>query len=247
MAIPKIIHYCWFGESEIPVESQNYIDEWKRLCPDYKFIRWDESNYDVHKNRYISEAYKLKKWAFVSDFARLDIVNTFGGIYLDVDVQLLKNLDKFLDYKSFWGIEKNFDKRLFVANGLGFGSEKNNEIINELLLLYEKFDINGEDITFSPCPEFQLTTFQKFGFKQKNKIQNCNGNIIFSTKYFSPKNFFGKIKLKKQTVSIHHYHASWTDNRNKELMTYFRCVNLFGEYIGERIFQIIKRVGGFKA
>ena len=230
MSIPKIIHYCWFGKSELPAESQGFIDEWKKICQDYKFIRWDESNYDINKNRYIKEAYKRKKWAFVSDYVRLDVVNTYGGIYLDVDVQLIKNFDDFLKYKSFWGIEKNFDNKLFVNNGLGFGAEKNNVILKDLLHLYERYDLDNDDISFIPCTNYQLDVFCKYGFRQKNIIQNLDNNMIFSTQYFSPKNFFGKIKIKKHTVSIHHFYASWLEKSEIDI-AYYRLVNIFGYFI----------------
>ena len=91
MAIPKVIHYCWFGDGQIPEENQAYIDEWKMICPDYRIIKWDESNYDVNKVAFMREAAAAKNWAFIADYARFDIINTYGGIYLDVDVQLLKD------------------------------------------------------------------------------------------------------------------------------------------------------------
>ena len=91
--IPKKIHYCWFGGNPMPEKDKKCIESWKRYCPDYEIIRWDESNYDVSKNRYMKEAYEEKKWGFVPDYARLDIIYNEGGIYLDTDVELVKNLD----------------------------------------------------------------------------------------------------------------------------------------------------------
>ena len=91
--IPKKIHYCWFGGNPLPDSVKNCIDSWKKFCPNYEIIEWNESNYDVHKIPYISEAYKNKKYAFVSDYARLDIIYNEGGFYLDTDVELIKSLD----------------------------------------------------------------------------------------------------------------------------------------------------------
>lgn len=88
--IPKIIHYCWFGGAEIPEHDKKCIESWKKYCPDYQIIRWDESNYDYKKNPYMKEAYEAKKWGFVPDFARLDIVYEHGGIYLDTDVEIIR-------------------------------------------------------------------------------------------------------------------------------------------------------------
>ena len=94
MPIPKQISYCWFGHNPLPKKVEKCIESWKKHCPDYEIIRWDESNYDVTKNQYIREAYEAKKWAFVSDYARLDVIYQYGGIYLDMDVELIKDFEK---------------------------------------------------------------------------------------------------------------------------------------------------------
>ena len=91
--IPKVIHYCWFGGNEMSELEKKCIESWKTQCPDYEIIRWDETNYDVTKNLYMQQAYAAKKWAFVSDYARLDILYQHGGIYLDTDVELLQSLN----------------------------------------------------------------------------------------------------------------------------------------------------------
>ena len=91
--IPKIIHYCWFGKNSIPDKYKNWMESWKKYCPDYEIIEWNESNYDIKKNKYMRQAYESQKWGFVPDYARIDIINTYGGIYLDTDVELIKNMD----------------------------------------------------------------------------------------------------------------------------------------------------------
>ena len=78
--IPKVIHYCWFGGNPIPEKDRRYIEGWKEKCPDYEIIEWNERNYDVSKNKYMAQAYEEKKWGFVSDYARLDLVYQYGGI-----------------------------------------------------------------------------------------------------------------------------------------------------------------------
>lgn len=99
--IPKKIHYCWFGRNPLPELARRCIESWKKYCPDYEIIEWNEDNYDINKIPYVKEAYQAKKWAFVTDYVRLDVVNKFGGIYLDTDVELLKSLDSLLKYKAF--------------------------------------------------------------------------------------------------------------------------------------------------
>jgi len=125
MSIPKIIHYCWFGNNELTQSALDCINSWKKYCPDYTIIRWDETNFDVNKYVFTKEAYEMKKWAFVSDVARLDIIYNNGGIYLDTDVELIRNIDSLLKDELFIG----FENKEYVANGLGFGAVKGNEII----------------------------------------------------------------------------------------------------------------------
>ena len=101
LVIPKKIHYCWFGSQKMPEYFKENIETWRRYCPDYEIIEWNEKNYDVSKNDYMYQAYQYNKWGFVPDYARLDIINTYGGIYLDTDVQILKPFDVLLQYGFF--------------------------------------------------------------------------------------------------------------------------------------------------
>ena len=100
--IPKKIHYCWVGGTAKPKSVQYCIDSWKKYCPDYEIIEWNEDNYDFSKNRYMKEAYDNKKWGFVPDYARLDIIYQHGGIYMDTDVEMVANLDDLLEYEGFF-------------------------------------------------------------------------------------------------------------------------------------------------
>ena len=99
MSIPKVIHYCWFGKGEMPKIAKKCIKSWEKYCPDYEIICHNEDNFDLSQNRYMREAYEAKKWAFVSDFARLKIIYDHGGIYLDTDVELIKPIDDLLENK----------------------------------------------------------------------------------------------------------------------------------------------------
>ena len=122
--IPKIIHYCWFGNKNKPAIFESCIKSWKKYCPDYKIIEWNEKNFDVNQNRFMKEALSKKQFAFVSDCARLLIIKEFGGIYLDIDVELIKPIDSLLKYDFFAGL----DERGLCNTGEGFGAVANNEI-----------------------------------------------------------------------------------------------------------------------
>ena len=114
MSIPKVIHYCWFGGNPLPKSAKKCIDSWKKYCPDYKIIRWDESNFDINCTPYCEKLYNEKRWAFLSDYARLKIIYENGGIYFDTDVELVKPLDDLLHNQCFMGIDTTF----LVSNGL---------------------------------------------------------------------------------------------------------------------------------
>ena len=113
--MPKYVHKC--------------IQSWKKFCPDFQIIRWDETNYDIEKNEFVRQAYSAKKWAFVSDYARIDILYNHGGIYLDTDVELIKPLDELLYQNAFVGV----DATHLISLGLGFGAVKGCKIIENLL------------------------------------------------------------------------------------------------------------------
>src|SRR5574344_1059503 len=103
MAIPKIIHYCWFGNNPKSEEIQKYINSWKTYMPDYEIIEWNESNFDVNKLKYTKQAYEMKKYAFVSDVARIEALYEYGGIYFDTDVEVFKSFDNKLNNSCVLG------------------------------------------------------------------------------------------------------------------------------------------------
>ena len=153
--IPKIIHYCWFGKNKYPAIVQKCVASWHKYCPDYEIKLWNEDNYDVKKNMYMIEAYKNKKWAFVSDFARLDIIYKEGGIYLDADVELVRSLDDLLEEKCFVAGDG-----MGINTGLGFGAEKEHTVVKEMLDLYEgKHFITAGVPDLTPCTVLNTKPF----------------------------------------------------------------------------------------
>lgn len=229
--IPPIIHYCWFGYNDIPHEYLNYIESWKHFCPDYKLIRWDESNYDVTKNQYMYDAYREKKWAFVSDYARLDVLYNFGGLYLDTDVELLKPLDDLLKYDFVSG----FESYRYVATGLLLGAKKKSWIIKKTMELYEKISFYNDDgsINVTPCVVYQSKILSEYGFKMNGKTQMIDNMKIFSRTYFSPYNLHiqGEKLIKENSYSIHHYGSSWNDIYKEEQRELRRIIDERMRYI----------------
>ena len=134
--IPKTIHYCWFGGKPLPSIAKKCIKSWRKYMPDFEIKEWNESNYDVRKVSYMQEAYECKKFAFVSDYARFDIINEYGGIYLDIDVEIIKPLDELLEgNESFSGFENEKGQ---VNAGLILASQAKNLILRESLEMYDQ-------------------------------------------------------------------------------------------------------------
>jgi hypothetical protein len=240
--IPKIIHYCWFGGNPLPELAQKCIASWKKYCPDYEIKEWNESNYDVHKIPYISEAYNVKKYAFVSDYARCDVLYNYGGIYLDVDVELLKPFDDdMLKNKCFSGFEfTGRDYKTLVNPGLVFAGEKGCEIIKELMTFYSKISFikeNGE-LNSVTIPEIFTNILLKYGLKQKNTYQELEIFTAYPTEYFCPKSVWtGFTKITPNTASIHHYDGSWMSvNDAKYLKKIHKIYYIFGDNIMSRFF-----------
>ena len=221
MSIPKVIHYCWFGGNPLPRSAKKCIKSWKKYCPDYKIIRWDESNFDISENRYAAEAYQCKKWAFVSDYARLKIICDQGGIYLDTDVELLRPLDDLLDFQGFLGFQ---DDNATVATGLGLGAEAGQPMIRAMLDDYRDIPFLKEDGTrdMTPCPVRNTDSLLPFGLRADGTRQEVCGLQIFPQDYFCPMSFrTGELKKTKHTYSIHHFDGSWLNNPQ-----HFRAIHL---------------------
>lgn len=217
--IPKVIHYCWFGGKALPDSVLKCIESWKKCCPDYEIKQWNEENYNYKNHIYTKEAYEAKKWAFVSDYARLDIIYNNGGIYLDTDVELIKSLDELLLNKCFLAIEQPSH---LIATGLGFGAEQGNESIKEMLDEYKGAHFKlAEGIydTTIPCPTRNTAPFYKYGFNLEiDKPVNLGGAMVFPPEYFCPfERKINELKITEKTFSIHHYDSSWISDEEKEL------------------------------
>lgn len=206
--IPKIIHYCWFGEQPLSDEAVKCIESWKKFCPDYEIIQWNEKNYNIKKNEYVSSAYQSKKWAFLTDYVRLDVVYEYGGIYLDTDVELIKSLDSLLEYQAYMGMEQPGR----VATGLGFGAVKGHDFILENKKAYETRDVleNNGSIKQITCVTITTDLLKKDGLCDSNIIQNIRQVTIFPVEYFCPLVMgTNKLRITSSTYSIHHYASSW--------------------------------------
>lgn len=226
--IPKKIHYCWFGKNEKSELIKNCIESWKKYCSDCEIIEWNESNFDVNQNIYTKEAYEKQKWAFVSDYARLWAVYNYGGIYLDTDVELIKNIDFVFDNENFFCYEND----TYINTGLGFGAVEKSKIVKEIMSDYDNIHFiqkNGK-LDLTPCPQ------------RNTKILNNIDKNLFVTypkEMFNPIDYNTKVKnITDRTVAIHWYGSSWMTKKQK-LERYIK--NTIKNLLGDKIFQFIKR------
>lgn len=219
--IPKKIHYFWFGKNEMPDRLKNYIKTWKQFCSDYEIIRWDESNYDITKNKYMYEAYCVGKFGFVPDYARLDIIYNYGGIYLDTDIEIYRNLDDLLCDESFFSV----DFEGCVNTGSGFGAVQYNPIIRDMMKVYEKerfIDNNGK-MNMKPCHHYQNPILKKYGFEITQKYQKINGNVLYPCEVLAPiATYTGAERITEKTHSIHHAELSWISEKDREARKRFK-------------------------
>ena len=232
--IPKIIHYCWVGNAPKPKSVLYCIESWKKFCPDYEIREWNESNYDFTKNKYMKQAYEAKKWGFVPDYARLDIIYEYGGIYLDTDVELIKNLDNFLENPAFLAYQDS----KYIATGLGFGAEKGNKIIKCMLDDYKNchFCINGE-MDLTPCPVRNTNVIKNLLGTEidAKKISNIKDAVLYPKEYFSPIDCKTmEMALTSNTISIHWFTASWREEEFLIAKEYDDFYSEVREHLGKR-------------
>ena len=210
--IPKVIHYCWFGGNPLPELALKCIESWKKYCPDYEIIEWNEKNFDININKYCKQAYECGKWAFVSDVARLYALVNIGGIYMDTDVEVIKPIDDFLCCEAFSG----FESEIYIPTGI-MAAEKGQPFFEELLSSYNNIsfvDENGNmDLTTNVVKITEAS--EKYGFVPNNQKQTVAGLVLYPKDYFCPKNNkTGVIEITDNTHTIHHFSGSWhTEDR----------------------------------
>ena len=225
MPIPKKIHYCWFGGGEKPALVKRCIESWKKHCPDCEIIEWNPDNYDITKNAYMHQAYQAKRWGFATDYARLDIVYTHGGIYLDTDVELIKSIDELFETDGFIGFERGArNAEQMVNTGQGFGASPHHPMIKKLLMSYENMSFLNRDGTqnLKTCPYYNTEALKKEGLRCDNTRQSVGGLTVFPSDYLCPIDWQTRAcTITGNTFSIHHFNASWVsagEKRKRRMM-----------------------------
>lgn len=223
--IPKIIHYCWFGNNKLPEMAIKCIESWKKYFPGYEIKQWNETNFDINGCRFTKEAYEAKKYAFVSDYARFYVLYKYGGIYFDTDVEVIKPIDDILQQGPFMGCEqvKPREKGAVesIAPGLGIAAEPGMDIYKKILNMYESMDFASWNNTGKRLTVVEAVTdlLKREGFQGGKEIEHVAGINIYSSEYFCPMNYYtGVIKITENTRTIHHYADSWHSETQKRIL-----------------------------
>lgn len=206
--IPKKIHYCWFGGKEKPAEVLRMMASWRKHCPDYEIKEWNETNFDIHLNRYCEEAYAARKWAFVSDVARLWALVHEGGIYLDTDVEVVRPLDGLLHHRAFLG----FEGSEWIATST-MGAEPGHPFFIHFLLSYDHRRFLNDDGTLDQTTNVEELTHRLevvYGIRKDGILQQAGDITLYPTDYFCPYDYInGQLNRTENTYSIHRYAQTW--------------------------------------
>ena len=234
--IPKKIHYCWFGRGEKPKLARKCIASWKKFCPDYEIIEWNEDNFDMNENAYVRYCYENKKWAFLSDYARLAIVYREGGVYFDTDVELIAPIDGLLQHEAFFAFENDS----YVATGLGFGAEANHITVQKMLEEYASFaPRKREPFAFIGCPTLNTNALLSLGLELNGKYQTVAGAVILPQDYMNPyEDATGRLNKTDNTISIHWYSKSAL---SKSMILRSNITRVFHRLFGVNCFDFLKK------
>lgn len=209
--IPKIIHFCWLSDNPYPESIQKCLSSWKEKLSDYEIILWDKKRFDINSVQWVKEAFEEKKYAFAADYIRFYALYNYGGIYLDSDVEVLKNFDELLNCSCFFGYEFSG-----LPEAAVIGAVPELKWIGTILQYYESKCFKNTDGTLN---KVVAPLVVKYFFEQTEKVKLLTdgdihrfGNfVVYPNEFFSPKNSFksNEINITKNTICIHHFNAGW--------------------------------------
>ncbi|UPA31241.1 glycosyl transferase [Terrisporobacter glycolicus] len=237
--INKVIHYCWFGRGKKTKKALECIESWRKYCPEYKIIEWNEDNFDINSNLYVKQAYEAKKYAFVTDYVRLYVMYNYGGIYMDTDVEVIRPLDDFLHNEAFSG----FELPSCVPTGI-MASVKEFELFKEFLNYYKNKPFIDENKKFDMTTNVSIITniMGKYGLKKDGTYQVIKGFALYPQDFFCPlDNATGLVRKTENTATIHWFSKSWVDSK---IVYRSRITRIFHRIFGKDCFKWIKRIIG---
>lgn len=227
--IPKLIHYCWFGKNEKPSSVKQCIETWKRFLPDYQLMEWNENTFQIDYCAYSKQAYESKKYAFVSDVARLYALSQYGGIYFDTDIEVLKSLDSYLSSNMILA----FESTSVLMTGF-FATSPFNPIIDELLRDYKKRKFVNIDGSYNITPNTRYLTdcMRKYGLVVNGRAQKLENNVqVFEIDVFGGFDADNSMyDISESTILVHRCNASWMGTKNRIM---FNMKRYFAKKLGK--------------
>jgi hypothetical protein len=218
--IPKIIHYCWLSKDAYPKKIQQCLASWKKHLPNYEFMLWNFDRFDINSSIWVKQMFYAKRYASAADYIRLYALYYYGGIYLDMDVEIIKSFDDLLNLPYFIGRESYPDRQINSIEAAIMGAEKGCFWINKCLNYYEnkKYQM-GDDIIILPLI-IEKTIKENFSLvlvSNKNEVVYDNKKVfVFPVDYFAPKKWDNeKVYITERTYTIHHYAGSWIPEYQK--------------------------------
>ena len=224
--IQKIIHYCWFGNGEMPELVERCVASWKKHMPDWEYRLWNEASlsqtlsplkggegsWQEHMPQYVREAYAAKKYAFVSDYVRLWALEREGGLYMDVDFEVYKSFNDLMDqYEAFAGYEGS--KRNPVMMGV-IAAKAHHPWIQGMMETYESRVFLKEDgsLDMTPNTGYFFGWMQELGFVADGVEKDWNGVHILPVECFCPGLTTGENLRCERTYCEHKGLHSWSGN-----------------------------------
>lgn len=213
--IPKIIHSFWFSGEEKPYAYQRCVDSWKEVLADYEIIEWNKENYDWHKHPFVKRAVELGAWAFASDYARLDVLREYGGIYLDMDVEVFRTFDNLLGNDALLSFSNHVLIDLAVL-----ASKKGNPLLEQLLELYNNVELPNEKRGFTKYfqPSLVREVFVDNGIKMNGSLQKIENATAFPPEFFMPMDsvLFKESAKKTNTYCVHYDNFGWSFSKDNK-------------------------------
>jgi mannosyltransferase OCH1-like enzyme len=231
--IPKIIHYCWLSGDAIPQDMVRLMNAWREKLPDYEFMLWNQDRFNINQSVWVKQAFEAKKYAFAADYIRLYAVYRFGGIYLDMDVEVLKSFNDLLNCEILLAYENNVNQDFECGC---FGAVPRSPYINTMLEYYEGRTFIKNDGSYDMLPIPKIMKQRLFAIVQEQRV------TIYSEDYFTAKNIkTGVITVTDNTYCIHHFSGSWLDTTEQYLLERrIKIISLMGNsFISTIIIRIV--------
>lgn len=242
--IPKTIHYIWLGNRPFDKVSIKCMNTWKKYLPDYELIKWDDEKCKeiISSSKYASQAYAAKKYAFVSDYIRVYVLYHYGGVYMDTDVQIFKNIDRFLYDEAF----TCFENATMIPTAL-MACAKGNDWMKALLEDYEErffIDVNG-NMDFTTNVTAITNRSLQMGFIPNAKEQIFGPGVhIYTKDYFCPIDTYSNNDVfTDNTYAAHLYNGSWTSPTRRKLSKLKKKLGIdIAKYFPDFLLNLLRKI-----